>query len=142
MRLILPEAERIRMRAHGEAAYPGECCGLLVGRLDGAAYTVVRAEPCRNLREGDRDDRFEVEPKDYLRIDEEARRDGCEVIGVYHSHPDHAPRPSRFDAQVAFPGFAYIIIAVRSGQAAGMRSWLLEGDGSFVEQVIEVRTGP
>lgn len=136
MRLVLPESERTRMAAHAESAYPGECCGLLVGTLDQETYTVARAEPCGNLREGDRDDRFEVDPKDYLRIDGEARRDGFEVIGVYHSHPDHAPRPSRFDAQVAFPGFAYLIVAVRSGSATGMRSWLLESDAAFVEQDI------
>ena len=138
MRLILPDTEAVRIARHGEEAYPGECCGLLVGTLDGAgeAYVVARAEPCRNARAGEANDRFEVDPRDFLRIDQEARRDGFEVIGVYHSHPDHAPRPSRFDAQVAFPGFAYLIVAVRSGRAAGMRSWLLGADGAFDEQVI------
>jgi len=135
--LHLPQTERLKIEAHAETVYPGECCGLLVGRLEGAEYFIRRAEPCRNLREGDANDRFEVDPHDYLRIDKAASQDGLEVIGVYHSHPDHAPRPSRFDAQVAFPGFAYLIVAVRSGSVAGMRSWLLESDGAFVEQVIE-----
>jgi len=135
--LHLPQTERLKIETHAETAYPGECCGLLVGHFEGAEYVIRRAEPCRNLREGDANDRFEVDPQDYLRIDKAASQDGLEVIGVYHSHPDHAPRPSRFDAQVAFPGFAYLIVAVRSGSVAGMRSWLLESDGAFVEQVIE-----
>lgn len=136
MEIVLPAAERAKVEAHGEQAYPGECCGLLVGRLSDQRYEVVRAEACTNLREGEADDRFEVDPKDFLRVDDEARNDGLEVIGVYHSHPDHAPRPSRFDAAAAFPGFAYIIVAVRGGKAAGMRSWILDDNGVFVEQVI------
>lgn len=134
--LYLPSSERVKMAAEAEEAYPGECCGLLVGVLDGEGYRVVRAEACRNLRQGERDDRFELDPKDFLRVDSAAREEGLEVIGVYHSHPDHAPRPSRFDAAAAHPGFAYLIVAVRSGKAAGMRSWLLDFDGSFEEQPI------
>lgn len=143
MRLLLPPSQRERIARHGEEAYPGECCGLLVGTLrpgrdgEGDTYVVARAEPCRNLRAGEANDRFELDPQDFLRVDADAQRDGLEVIGVYHSHPDHAPRPSRFDAAGAFPGFAYLIVAVRSGRAAGMRSWLLAPDGAFVEQVIE-----
>jgi len=134
--LRLPQAALEQIRADGERAYPGECCGLLVGTMDPATYDVVRAEPCTNLREGEADDRFELDPKDYLDVDRRARNDGLEIIGVYHSHPDHAPRPSRFDAEAAFPGFAYVIVAVRSGKAAGMRSWLLDDSGAFREQVI------
>lgn len=134
--LFLPDSERAQMIARSERAYPGECCGLLVGRLDGSGYQVARAAACRNLRQGERDDRFELDPKDFLRVDREAREEGLEVIGVYHSHPDHAPRPSRFDAAAAHPGYAYLIVAVRSGKAAGMRSWLLDPEGAFDEQVI------
>lgn len=135
-RLSMPEKARSLIRAEGERAYPGECCGLLVGSLDAHTYKVVRAEPCKNLREGEADDRFELDPKDYLKVDKRARDEGLEIVGVYHSHPDHAPRPSRFDHEAAFPGFAYVIVAVRSGKAAGMRSWLLDDAGVFQEQLI------
>lgn len=133
---MLSQGEQEKVAVHAEATYPGECCGLLVGKLQGDDYVIERAEVCRNLREGDRNDRFEVDPQDFLAVDARARKEGLEVLGVYHSHPDHAPRPSRFDAQAAFPGFAYLIVAVRSGKAAGMRSWLLEAEGGFVEQPI------
>ena len=134
--LSLPKEARARIREDGERAYPGECCGLLVGTVDGRAYKVVRAESCANLRAGQADDRFELDPKDYLEVDRRARAEGLEIIGVYHSHPDHAPRPSRFDQEAAFPGFAYVIVAVRTGKAAGMRSWLLDDEGAFREQPI------
>lgn len=134
--LYLPRSEREKVAAEAEKAYPGECCGLLVGAIDDGGYRVARAEPCRNLRQGERDDRFELDPRDFLRVDKAAREEGLEVIGVYHSHPDHAPRPSRFDAAAAFPGFAYLIVAARSGKAAGMRSWLLDPDGGFEEQLV------
>lgn len=136
--LTMGAGDRQRIASHAEEKYPGECCGLLVGVIEDDAYRVHRAEPCANLREGEADDRFELDPADYLRVDRMARELGWEVIGVYHSHPDHAPRPSRFDAAAAFPGFAYLIVAVRSGKAAGMRSWLLGDDGAFVEQEIEI----
>lgn len=134
--LSLPEKARAHIREDGERAYPGECCGLLVGTMDAQTYRVVRAERCANLREGEADDRYELDPKDYLEVDKRAREDGLEIIGIYHSHPDHAPRPSRFDAEAAFPGYAYVIVAVRSGKAAGMRSWLLDESGAFKEQPI------
>lgn len=134
--LYLPEGEREKLAAEAEKAYPGECCGLLVGAIDGEGYRVAWTEACRNLRQSERDDRFELDPRDFLRVDKAAREAGLEVIGVYHSHPDHAPRPSRFDAAAAHPGFAYVIVAVRSGRAAGMRSWLLDLDGGFDEQPI------
>jgi len=134
--IVIPEVAKAAIRADGERAYPGECCGLLVGTVTPSGYAVVRAERCTNLREGEADDRFELDPKDYLAVDKRARAEGLEVIGIYHSHPDHAPRPSRFDAQAAFPGYAYVIVAVRSKVAAGMRSWLLDDQGAFREQRI------
>ncbi|MFO7319221.1 MAG: M67 family metallopeptidase [Limnochordia bacterium] len=135
--LYLSERSMDVIRREGEKAYPGECCGLLIGRVAGEEYRVVRVHPCRNLRQGEADDRFEIDPRDYLEADRLAREQGLEVIGAYHSHPDHAPRPSRFDAQAAFPNFAYVIVAVRQGKAAGMRSWLyLSDEEGYREQVI------
>lgn len=127
------------IRREGEKAYPGECCGLLIGSVSGEEYRVARVHPCRNLRQQEADDRFEVDPKDFLEADRLAREQGLEVIGVYHSHPDHAPRPSRFDAAAAFSGFAYIIVAVRLGKAANMRSWLYFGDEGYREQRIVIQ---
>lgn len=136
--LTFNEAQRDLMISEAEKAYPAECCGLLVGRLEGEDYAVIRAEPCKNLRT-DADDRFEIDPKDYLAVDKRAREDDLEIIGVYHSHPDHAPRPSRWDAAAAHPGFAYLILAVRQGKARHMRSWLLNADGIFKEQEVVVK---
>lgn len=73
-------------------------------------------------------DRYEVDPQDFLRADRLARERGLEVIGAYHSHPDHPPSPSRVDAEEAIDGFIYVIVAVKMGQATEMRSWFFRGD--------------
>ena len=138
----LPESGDQRIRREGEKAYPGECCGLLIGRVTGretSRFHVVSAFPCRNVRGGEADDRFEIDPQDFLRADRLAREQGLEVIGCYHSHPDNPPSPSHVDAQAAFGGFAYVIVEVQNGRAAGMRSWLYLGEEGFrVQPIVQV----
>ena len=88
------------------------------------------------MRAGEADDRYEIDPHDFLRADRLAGEQGLEVIGAYHSHPDLPPVPSPVDAQEAFGGFAYVIVEVRKGRAAEMRSWLFFDDEGFREQTI------
>ena len=103
------------IREHGEATYPHECCGALVGR-DGHVTSVV-ALP-NTTEEGPRR-RFLVRPSDYREAERRASELGVELLGFYHSHPDHPARPSQYDLDHAWPTFAYVIVSV-TGQAAGL----------------------
>jgi proteasome lid subunit RPN8/RPN11 len=129
-----------QINRHGEAAYPEEGAGLLLGRLDGQHKLVEAILPLSNAREDSaRHNRYLLTPQDYLHGEQEAARQGLDVLGVFHSHPDHPNRPSEFDREWAMPWFSYLITSVQSGQAAGSRSWLLSEDRqAFIEEPVTV----
>ena len=130
------------VRAHGEATYPEECCGILVGRMEKAAGAngaalarVVRLVGAENEREDEnRHNRYLIPPEVILRTEREARADGLDVVGYYHSHPDHPSRPSEFDRDHAWPGYSYLIVSVREGRARDERSWRLSDDRSRFDE--------
>ena len=122
----VPEA----IRAHGVETYPNECCGALYGR-DGAV-TATYALP-NTTEEGPRR-RFLVRPQDYREAEKRATALGAELLGFYHSHPDHPARPSQYDLDHAWPTFAYIIVAVAQGAAGLMTVWFLKDDRSSFEE--------
>jgi proteasome lid subunit RPN8/RPN11 len=118
------------IRAHGEQTYPHECCGALVGS-DGRVTAAV-ALP-NTTEEGPRR-RFLVRPSDYQLAERRAAELGGELLGFYHSHPDHPARPSQFDLDHAWPTFAYVIVSVASGKAAVMTVWFLKEDRTSFEE--------
>ena len=118
------------IRAHGQETYPHECCGALVGRND--AVTAIVALP-NTTEEGPRR-RFMVRPSDYRLAERRATELGGELLGFYHSHPDHPARPSQYDLDHAWPTFAYIIVAVADGSAGDMTVWYLVEDRSRFEE--------
>ena len=118
------------IRLHGQQTYPHECCGALVGR-DGAVTAIV-ALP-NTTDEGPRR-RFLVRPSDYQLSERRATELGGELLGFYHSHPDHPARPSQYDLDHAWPTFAYIIVAVADGSATDMTVWYLQEDRSRFEE--------
>ena len=135
------------IRAHGQETYPHECCGALVGR-DNQVTAVV---PLPNTTEEGPRRRFLVRPSDYREAERRASELGAELLGFYHSHPDHPARPSQYDLDHAWPTFAYIIVAVagasaglarqsaddlsRQGATAGdMTVWYLKDDRSSFEE--------
>jgi proteasome lid subunit RPN8/RPN11 len=118
------------IRLHGQETYPHECCGALVGRDD--AVTAIVALP-NTTEEGPRR-RFMVQPSDYQLAERRARELGGDLLGFYHSHPDHPARPSQYDLDHAWPTFAYIIVAVASGVAEAMTVWYLKDDRSRFEE--------
>ncbi|HEV2913401.1 MAG TPA: M67 family metallopeptidase [Pyrinomonadaceae bacterium] len=125
------------IRRHGEAEYPHECCGLLIGRLDADGHKrVVEVYPISNAREAEaRHNRSLILPREYMRGERHARSRGLEVVGNYHSHPDHPAVPSKFDLEHAWPIWSYLIVSVREGRAADLRSWEMEADRSrFTEE--------
>src|SRR5918994_127145 len=98
-------------RAHGQETYPHECCGALIGRGDRVSAVVALPN---TTEEGPRR-RFLVRPSDYRDAERRASELGAELLGFYHSHPDHPGRPSQYDLDHAWPVFSYIIVSVRSG---------------------------
>ena len=118
------------IRRHGAETYPNECCGALVGR-DGVV-TAAYALP-NTTEEGPRR-RFMVRPQDYREAERRASESGAELLGFYHSHPDHPARPSQYDLDHAWPFFSYIIVAVRAGTPEVMTSWRLRDDRSTFDQ--------
>lgn len=140
MTLIIPQGVLDGIHEHGEQAYPEEGAGLMLGAIIGQDHQVSEILPLTNIREaGARYDRYQLSPQDYLMGEEEADRLGLEMVGVFHSHPDHPNRPSEFDRQWAWPNFSYLITSVVEGMAVESRSWRLTEDrGRFREEVLEV----
>ena len=127
MTLRLPGALADEIRRHGEAAYPAECCGAMVGRVEGAAKEVLRLSPAVNRRTDD-PHRYLIAPDDLRRLEREVRAAGQEIVGYYHSHPDHPARPSAFDAEHAWPWYSYLIVRIDRGRGADMASWVLDDE--------------
>lgn len=125
---ILPEVLE-RIHRHGERAYPEEGAGFLLGRAGANDRLVTDILVINNAREAEaRRNRYLMTPQDVLQGEQEADRLGLDVIGIFHSHPDHPNRPSEFDREWAMPWYSYLITSVQSGQAAGSRSWRLSDD--------------
>jgi proteasome lid subunit RPN8/RPN11 len=134
-----------KIRAHGAETYPHECCGALLGRDRDAVDPEVAREvlalfPLVNRRDDSPRNRFSVTAEDVLEADKAAQARGLEVIGWYHSHPDHPARPSQYDQDHAWPWYSYIIVSVHHGSPQDMTSWRLNDDrNAFSLEGIEIR---
>jgi proteasome lid subunit RPN8/RPN11 len=125
------------IRREGELAYPAECCGVLGGRV-GENKEVVRLLPMVNRRTDD-PRRYLISPDDLLRATIDLRQSSLDVLGYYHSHPDHPAEPSEFDSGNAWPWYSYIIVRVDRGRATELTSWVLEEDcGAMHQESLEV----
>jgi proteasome lid subunit RPN8/RPN11/TusA-related sulfurtransferase len=127
MAVWLSPIARNTMVEHCKSVYPNEGCGILVGEHDGEKWFVHRSIPVPNRNEERSRDRFEISPKDYLRVEKEANREGLEIVGFFHSHPDVPPFPSLTDAQFAWEGFVNIIVGVFNAQKVRVRAHIYDG---------------
>ena len=138
MAVTLTQTVHGAIRAHGCETYPDECCGALIGR-DGR---VTEAFALPNTTEEGPRRRFLVRPDDYRAAEARAAARGGELLGFYHSHPDHPAKPSQYDLDHAWPFFSYVIISVRAGEPRELRSWRLRDDRSqFDEETLTVEDG-
>jgi proteasome lid subunit RPN8/RPN11 len=128
MTLRLPGTLVEEIRRQGELAYPGECCGVLAGRI-GDTREIQQLVSMPNRRTDD-PHRYLIAPEDLKRITEELHRAGLEILGYYHSHPDHPAAPSRFDIEHAWPWYSYVIVRIDGGRARDLASWILADDRS------------
>ena len=123
-----------------ETEYPFECCGLLIGTISPDKSKIIEhILPLSNSRETDaRHNRFLITPQDLMHGELFARKKKMDVLGFYHSHPDHPAAPSEYDLEHAWPVYSYIIVAVEKGTAQAITSWELEHDRSkFNAEIIE-----
>ena len=136
-----------KIRRHGAETYPDECCGALLGR-DASSEGGVRKPreilelfPLVNRREDSPRNRFSVTPEDVIEADRTAQARGMDVVGWYHSHPDHPARPSEYDREHAWPWYSYVIVSVRERVAREMTSWRLRESRERYdeEEILEVK---
>ncbi|HXE92113.1 MAG TPA: M67 family metallopeptidase [Terriglobales bacterium] len=134
------------LRLHGEQTYPHECCGVLVGRVEGDVRQVEAVVRCGNTRLDSPQNRYHIDPRELVRVQRQAREQGLDIIGFYHSHPDHPPQWSQTDlAEAHWYGCSYVITSVEKGGAGATNSFLLAGTGEedkrFEPEPVEVVPG-
>jgi proteasome lid subunit RPN8/RPN11 len=163
--LALSQQQLLALSAHAERVYPEECCGLMLGKMGStktlselvpldnhwtAEQTVEQVPALGNLTSSevtpgaDRETaytkrrRYSIDPKDMLRVQKQARSQGLNIIGIYHSHPDQVAVPSECDRRLAWPDYAYAIVSVCNGKAVDIKSWTLDSEHQFQPESIKV----
>ena len=133
MSLCLRAIHTELVHTHLCQAYPEEGCGVLVGQDQGKRRIVERVVPLANRGEAERHHRYLIAPEQLLVVEREARDAGLDVLGFFHSHPDHPARPSAFDLEHAWPYYSYLIVSVASGRVDDATVWRLVDDRSRFE---------
>ena len=123
---------------HARKTFPGECCGFLYGK-ENESRLIFQSLEINNVMKGDQRDKFEIAPKDYQYAEAYARKNGLDLLGIYHSHPNHPAYPSEFDLNRAFPYFSYIIISLDNDKLLDIRSWKLSENKSFEEEALHFK---
>jgi proteasome lid subunit RPN8/RPN11 len=127
------------INAEGEKAYPNECCGIMLGAAaeDGSRLLETIIPIANARRREEQYHRFKIEPEDLMRAEKEALAQNKEVLGFYHSHPDHPARPSEYDRDKAFPFYSYIIVSVVKTKPEELTSWRLSDDRKeFLQETV------
>lgn len=118
MSLIIYENELTVIKKHVAEVFPYEACGGLLGRVNGEEKEIIKAYPAKNRYGKIAWDSFEIEPDDMLEMDKISRKDNIEIIGFYHSHPNHPAVPSKFDIDASWPFYSYMILSVKGNDAS------------------------
>ncbi|MEA5505718.1 M67 family metallopeptidase [Halotia wernerae UHCC 0503] len=142
---LLPEHLQT-IHTHAESTYPDECCGVILGHLD-SSKTVVEVIPTENAWNQEaanfpgevhsQERRYAIAPQAMLQIQKKARDNSLNIIGIYHSHPDHPAVPSECDRIYAWPEYSYIIVSIQNGKANDIQSWSLDDHHQFQPELIE-----
>lgn len=132
----LGQEHHSEIASHGERDYPYECCGLLLGNFKGDGWKVVsEVYPISNAREeAAKRNRFLIRPEELLRGERHAVARDLEIVGFYHSHPDHPAVPSPYDLEHAWPVYSYVVVSVGAGAAGDLRSWEMASDRSRFDE--------
>jgi len=143
--LTIPKSLYDQLRAHGEETYPNECCGILLGKSTDADIHVSALIRAGNTRTDSAHNRYHIAPQELIKAQREARKAGLDIVGFYHSHPDHPAQWSSTDfAEAHWFGCAYVITAIEKGRAQITNSFLLTGtteeDKAFANQPIQLKS--
>ncbi len=134
MSIQLRDEQLEAITRHGESAYPDEGCGLLLGREVDGAKVVEQIVPAGNAREaGAQHNRYLIPPETVVQAERLAGQQGLDIVGFFHSHPDHPERPSDFDREHAWPWYSYLITSVQRGRASATAAWTLADDRTGFE---------
>ena len=141
--LKIDQTEFDAIRGHGEETYPHECCGVLLGQMREEERVVTSIARCGNTRTDSPQNRYHIDPRELVRIQRQGRERGEDIVGFYHSHPDHPARWSQTDlAEAHWLGCSYVITSVEKGKAAVTNSFELTGsdenDKKLADEKIEV----
>ncbi|NDJ21666.1 hypothetical protein GS682_08445 [Nostoc sp. B(2019)] len=138
------------IRTHAENIYPDECCGIILGYMGSEGKTVVEVMPTENAWSTEAADflgeytaeserrQYAIAPQVMLQAQKAARDRSLNIIGIYHSHPDHLAIPSECDRLYAWQGYSYIIVSVQNGRATEVQSWSLDDTHQFQAEAIEI----
>jgi proteasome lid subunit RPN8/RPN11 len=140
--LKLTQSDYLSLRQHGEETYPHECCGVLLGHFsDDGTKTVTRIERCGNTRSDSPHNRYHIDPKELIRIQREGRERDEDIVGFYHSHPDHPAQWSPTDlAEAHWFGCSYVITSVEKGKAVLTNSFGLTGSDEAEKKLVDEKT--
>ncbi len=141
--LKLPQSAYAALRRHGEETYPHECCGVLLGEMRGDERVVTAVVRCGNTNTDSPENRYHIDPRELVKIQREGRARGQDIVGFYHSHPDHPAQWSQTDlAEAHWIGCSYVITSVDRGKAVVTNSFELTGtneeDKKFVKETTEI----
>ena len=138
MKVIITEEAKAIMEEDAVKAYPHACCGFFYGH-EKDERLVTKVVPVNNSKEENRERRFEISAKDYIKAEEYADEHNLLLLGVYHSHPDHPAIPSEHDLRQAVPYFSYVILSIKKGRLANLLSWRLNDQARFEEEKVEIK---
>lgn len=117
------------IEAHAQETFPEECCGFLLGPT-AEPRRVVSLRRATNVVETNRERRYVIDPRETLAVEKELSGSGHEILGFYHSHPNHPAEPSEFDRSHAWPWYSYVILSIVDRRPADLRAWVLDGETS------------
>ncbi|MHB8231379.1 MAG: M67 family metallopeptidase [bacterium] len=133
MAIIIPKNELEIIKKHAAEIFPYEACGGLLGRLEGENKVIIKAYPAENRYGKIAWDSFEIEPKDMLEMDKISRKENLEILGFYHTHPNHPAIPSNFDINASWPYYSYVILSVKGNapeSVTDVKSYLMPDKNS------------
>lgn len=135
MTVVLAREVLQEIRRHGEETYPHECCGFLMGRQENGGRRIVEIRRQSNEHQDPHETRFLITPVEFRNAERYARQSGQEMLGIYHSHPDHPAHPSDYDRDHAWPWYSYLIVHVGKGRAGDLNAWQLKEDRTGFDPV-------
>lgn len=122
------------MVAHAQSTFPDECCGVMIGKIDGDEKNVTAAIAVENAYKGKQEDRYEIRPEDLLAADKKARAQGLDLIGIFHSHPDCDAYFSKTDLENSCPWYSFVVLSIKGGKFDHANSFLPNADQTVAEK--------